>query len=70
MELTLPEPLDRRCAGCAHIVGGTACKVYAYPKAKWGTGPCPMATHVKSKIEMEQKAVNPLKLSKRRARGR
>jgi len=70
VELTLPQPLDRRCEGCGHIAGGSKCRIYAYPQTKWGAGPCPMATHVKSKIEMVQKAVNPLKLSKRRARGK
>lgn len=69
MEKILPEPLANCCEGCAHIYNGVKCTVYAYPQTKWYAGPCPMATHIKSKVEMEQKALDPLKLSKKRARG-
>jgi hypothetical protein len=49
-------------APCPKITDGY-CSVYASPAAKWRSGPCPFA--MKENISESEKAVNPLKASKR-----
>lgn len=56
-----------QCDGCGKVFeyeSAKYCKVYPEPSAKWLTGRCPTATHVKLEIKETQK-INPLKASKR-----
>lgn len=56
-----------KCEGCGKVFDyeeAKYCKVYPEPSAKWLTGRCPTATHVKLEIKEAQK-INPLKASKR-----
>ncbi len=56
-----------KCEGCGKVFdfeSAKYCKVYPEPSAKWLTGRCPTATHVKLEIKETQK-INPLKSSKR-----
>jgi len=66
-------PLELRCDGCAFAIRAglyEKCAVYPAPEAMWSRlGGCPMATH-KSKVAILEKEVNPLKASKRAAKGR
>ena len=56
-----------KCFGCAHMFPDTrVCKVYMNASAKWSAGNCPMATHLKKKVEQVQKALDPIKASKRK----
>ena len=63
-----------QCEGCEriHTVDGERyCSSYPKPEAKWRHGACNFATHVKADMDKEGKVkVNPLKASKRAARGR
>ncbi len=68
-------PVVEACEGCNHIVefpSGFYCTTFADPRAKWAYGVCNFATHRKSDngagATTAQK-VNPLKHSKRMARG-
>ena len=60
-----------QCAGCAKVAdfeGQEFCSAYPAPERKWAQGPCNFATHVKRETGKAAK-VNPLKASKRAARG-
>ena len=60
-----------QCAGCGKIAdfeGQEFCSAYPAPESKWAQGPCNFATHVKRQTGPAVK-VNPLKASKRAARG-
>jgi hypothetical protein len=66
-------PVVEQCEGCDNITmqsSGRFCRVYADPTAKWAFGSCNFATHVKAPQQVETKAINPLKASKRAAAGR
>lgn len=64
------EPIIDQCVGCSKITptqedpSKLICKVYLFPKAKWRSGNCPMATHVKKEVTKEE-MMDPLKKSKR-----
>lgn len=61
------QTVAEECEGCAQIKEfpeGLFCATYANPVAKWSTGRCNFATHVKDKEKAEKK-INPLKASKR-----
>ena len=61
-------PVVEQCEGCDRIVvleTGRFCKSYPNPSAKWKTGRCNFATHVKAAVQVQQTKVNPLKASKR-----
>lgn len=61
-----------QCEGCAkaeEFEGAKYCTLYPAPARKWAGGKCNSATHVKMGAESQAK-VNPLKASKRAARGR
>jgi hypothetical protein len=61
------------CEGCGRTEQwptGTYCSSYAAPDKHWSLGICNMATHIKLEEEKVQKALNPLKASKRGAGGR
>ena len=69
-------PVVEACEGCGHVIEMASdlyCATYADPRAKWAYGACNFATHRKadngSSLTATQK-VNPLKQSKRLARGR
>ncbi len=60
-------PIIEKCEGCNKTLEtetGKYCKVYPDPTAKWITGTCPTASHIKREVKEEQK-INPLKASKR-----
>lgn len=63
-----------KCEGCeriASVEGGKYCPTYAQPEKKWSSGVCNFATHVRAEVGKGGKVkVNPLKASKRAARGR
>ncbi len=67
-------PVVENCTGCERIVAfedKSYCPTYAQPEKKWVRGICNFATHVKATVDKEGKTkVNPLKASKRAARGR
>jgi hypothetical protein len=48
---------------------GVYCTTYGYPEAKWSYGNCPMATHIKKEEKKATKQMDPLKASKKRAKG-
>ncbi len=61
------------CEGCARIeeVGEDMfCKTYPNPAAKWRLGKCNFATHVKELVQQQEVKLNPLKASKRAAKGK
>jgi len=68
------DPIIDKCIGCANVVVGpepgvgTCCR-YMVPASKWRYGNCPMATHLE-KVVVEDKMMDPLKQSKRNAKGR
>ena len=68
------EPVIDKCEGCERIVPFEEekfCPTYAQPARKWTTGVCNFATHVRAEVDKAGKVkVNPLKASKRAARGR
>ena len=68
------EPIVEKCEGCdrvAVVEEGKYCHTYAQPAKKWSSGFCNFATHVRAEVDKAGKVkVNPLKASKRAARGR
>nr|WP_237559963.1 PxxKW family cysteine-rich protein [Desulfohalovibrio reitneri] len=67
------EPAVEQCEGCERLVAleaGKYCPSYAQPERKWAHGVCNFATHVRAEVSGGEVKVNPLKASKRAARGR
>ncbi len=68
------EQIIDKCEGCERVVehtSGKYCSSYAQPAAKWGRKACNFATHVRAEVDQTGKVkINPLKASKRAARGR
>jgi hypothetical protein len=68
------EPVVEKCEGCERAVefeGGKFCSSYPWPSRKWSLGACNFATHVRATVDQHgQVKINPLKASKRAARGR
>ncbi|MFW5836847.1 MAG: PxxKW family cysteine-rich protein [Desulfovibrionaceae bacterium] len=68
------EPVVEKCEGCERVTeveGQKFCPSYAKPAQKWTGKVCNFATHVRASVDKEGKVkVNPLKASKRAARGR
>lgn len=67
------EPVIDKCEGCERIVAfedANYCPAYASPAKKWARGVCNFATHVRAEVAQGKVKVNPLKASKRAARGR
>lgn len=67
------QPIVEKCDGCERtkgFEGNTYCTSYAQPAARWAMGACNFATHVKAEMEGGKVKINPLKASKRAARGR
>ncbi len=70
----LMQPVVEKCEGCERAIafeGASYCPSYAQPERKWAKGVCNFATHVRAEKASDGKVkVNPLKASKRAARGR
>jgi len=68
------KPVVEKCEGCERVKaheGEKFCTSYPVPERKWSHGVCNFATHVKAEKDKTGKVkVNPLKASKRAARGR
>ncbi|CAM2057667.1 conserved hypothetical protein [Desulfovibrionales bacterium] len=68
------QQIVEKCYGCERIRefdGEKFCSSYPAPSAKWTMGVCNFATHMKATIDTTGKIkINPLKASKRAARGR
>ena len=65
-------PVVETCEGCDRVrefEGQNFCSSYPNPERKWAGGRCNFATHVKVQVAAAAK-VNPLKASKRAAKGR
>lgn len=68
----LLSPINEKCNGCDRVrefEGQQFCSSYPTPDRKWDGGRCNFATHVKVEVAAAAK-VNPLKASKRAAKGR
>ena len=62
-----------KCEGCTRIEEfdtGKFCSTYAEPAMKWKNGNCNFATHIVKETNAQQKTLNALKASKRKAKGR
>lgn len=67
------QPVIEKCEGCTRIRefdGAQYCSSYPMPTAKWSMGICNFATHARANTGGSQAKVNPLKASKRAAKGR
>lgn len=65
------QPIIDKCEGCARIrefEGANYCSSYPLPTAKWSMGTCNFSTHART-IGGGSSKVNPLKASKRAAKG-
>ena len=65
-------PIVEKCEGCDRVrefEEAKFCSSYPAPGRKWEDGRCNFATHVKADTKAAAK-VNPLKASKRAAKGR
>jgi hypothetical protein len=61
------------CNGCertAEYPTGKYCTSYPHPEVKWSSGRCNFATHIKEETPKDEKKVNALKASKRKAAGK
>lgn len=67
-------PIVEKCEGCdrtSEFDGKLYCNSYPEPEAKWDHGACNFATHIQAVVDKAGKVkVNPLKASKRAAKGR
>lgn len=66
------QPVIDKCEGCARIrefEGRNYCSSYPLPTAKWSMGTCNFSTHTRANAAGSQAKVNPLKASKRAAKG-
>lgn len=67
-------PIVEKCEGCdrtSEFDGKVYCNSYPEPEAKWDHGACNFATHIQAVVDKAGKVkVNPLKASKRAAKGR
>lgn len=66
------QPIVEKCEGCERIRTFEElqfCSTYPTPERKWTGGRCNFATHIKTAAAAAAK-VNPLKASKRAAKGR
>lgn len=65
-------PCVEQCSGCERVRAFDNldyCSSYPDPARKWTGGKCNFATHIKAQTSSQAK-VNPLKASKRAAKGR
>ncbi len=64
-------PIIDKCEGCGRVrefEGQNYCSSYPMPAAKWSMGTCNFSTHARV-AQAAQAKVNPLKASKRAAKG-
>jgi hypothetical protein len=61
--------IGEKCYGCKFVTG-KICRAYLYPEMQWHFGYCPLAPNVNIVKEVKEKEINPLKASKRKARGK
>lgn len=69
--IIMQEIIDK-CEGCNRIQefdGSKFCNTYPQPAAKWRLGDCNFATHIVRETKSKTK-INPLKASKRAAKGK
>ena len=69
----LLSPVVEQCSGCERVrqfEEQEFCSSYANPGSKWVGGHCNFATHIKKIQAATAARVNPLKASKRAAKGR
>lgn len=70
----LMQPVIDKCEGCERMVAfedQKYCPTYPQPARKWALGVCNFATHVRAQVDTQGKVkINPLKASKRAAKGR
>ena len=68
------EPVVEKCDGCGRsheFEGAKYCSSYAQPVASWKHAACNLASNVKASLDKGGKVkINPLKASKRAAKGR
>jgi hypothetical protein len=65
-------PIIDKCDGCSRIrnfEGVQYCSSYPMPAGKWSLGDCNFSTHTRV-VQAAQGKVNPLKASKRAAKGK
>jgi len=68
---TLFQPIIDKCEGCGRVrefEDARYCSSYPLPTAKWSLGLCNFSTHTRVSAGVQAK-VNPLKASKRAAKG-
>ncbi|MCZ7403700.1 MAG: PxxKW family cysteine-rich protein [Candidatus Methanoperedens sp.] len=71
LDRTEAMPTIDKCIGCAHVDATYYCDAYLFPEFKWLSGrTCPLATHPKKEEKKTGKQIDPLKASKRQARGK
>ena len=66
-------PVIDKCEGCGRVrdfEGAQYCSSYPMPETKWSLGNCNFSTHARAATGGAQAKVNPLKASKRAAKGR
>ena len=66
-------PIVENCEGCDRIReyhAGKYCSSYPQPESKWRDGRCNFATHIIHELQKEEKKLNALKESKRKASGK
>lgn len=69
----LMNQIVEQCEGCERIKefeGDKYCGSYPQPAVKWRLGNCNFSTHMKAAPAKAKGKVNPLKASKRAAKGR
>lgn len=67
------KPIDEKCEGCNRVGVfplGKYCTSVPDPTTKWLLGNCNLATHIVAEVVETKAKVNPLKASKRGARGK
>ncbi|MDR3176832.1 MAG: PxxKW family cysteine-rich protein [Desulfovibrio sp.] len=66
------QPIIDKCEGCGRVrefADSRYCSSYPMPTAKWSLGMCNFSTHTRTSTGGAQTKVNPLKASKRAAKG-
>ena len=66
------QPIIDKCEGCGRVrefEGANYCSSYPMPTSKWSMGTCNFSTHTRV-AQAAQGKVNPLKASKRAAKGK
>ena len=51
------KPIVEQCIGCENITEEDKCRIWVVPAAKWRTGKCPSATHVKVETKQPEQKV-------------